>query len=112
MLGRPKIARRMSEESARRFLIDVVAAGHEVADPADVTPLSRDPDDDYLFALVTENAAELLVTGDADLLEVSAPAVPVFSVRAFLDRLSTDAQHSVRSRDRPQLLADRTDRRR
>ena len=91
VLGRPKIARRVTEESAQRFLIDIVAAGHEVADPVDVTPLSRDPDDDYLLALATENAAELVVTGDADLLEVPAPSVPVLSVRAFLDRLGTDA---------------------
>lgn len=90
VLGRPKFARRVSEDSAQRFLIDVCRGRPRGPDPADVPPLSRDPDDDYLLALATESAAELLVTGNADLLEV-ASSVPVLSVRAFLERLGTDA---------------------
>ena len=92
VLARPKIARRIDEESARRFVTDVVSTGHEVDDPVDVKALSRDPDDDYLIALVTAHEAELLVTGDADLHDLAAQTVPVISLRAFLQRLGHGAE--------------------
>ena len=92
VLARPKIARRIDAERARRFVTQIVSTGHEVDDPVDVEALSRDPDDDYLIGLVTAHEAELLVTGDADLLDLPAQTVPVISLRAFLQRLGIGAE--------------------
>ncbi len=85
VVGRPKIARVVAEEHRERFIAAIVAAGLDVDDPAHIPAVCRDPDDDYLFALTEEHAAERIVTGDADLLDVTGPPVPVITVRAFLD---------------------------
>ncbi len=44
-------------------------AGTVVDDPVDVEALLRDPDDDYLIALAREADAEMIVSGDRDLLD-------------------------------------------
>ncbi len=53
--------------------------------------MSRDPDDDYLLALAGEHQAELIVTGDADLLDITDPPVPVIGLRAFLELLAAES---------------------
>jgi putative PIN family toxin of toxin-antitoxin system len=88
VVERPKIARLVTEDQRRRFLTDVVAGGLDVDDPTHIPIVSRDPDDDYLFAVAVEHDAEHIVTGDADLLDVTEPPVPVIGVRAFLDALT------------------------
>jgi predicted nucleic acid-binding protein len=40
-----------------------------LADPEDVEPLPRDPEDDYLVALARTAKAKAIVTGDKDLLD-------------------------------------------
>ncbi|HEY7932425.1 MAG TPA: putative toxin-antitoxin system toxin component, PIN family [Solirubrobacteraceae bacterium] len=39
------------------------------ADPIDVEPVLRDPEDDYLVALARASDAEAIITGDKDLLD-------------------------------------------
>jgi putative PIN family toxin of toxin-antitoxin system len=55
------------------------------------TPLAlviRDPDDVWVLASAVAGSADLLVTGDADLLEVAAQSpIPILTPRAFWDRL-------------------------
>lgn len=65
VLERPKILRLVNEEDSQRFLEHALAAGRDVADPAKIVSISRDPDDDYLLALADEHQAEWVVTGDA-----------------------------------------------
>lgn len=91
VLGRRKIKRLISDEEGRRFLAEVLAAGREVNDPAEVAPLSRDPDDDYLLALADEHQAERVVTGDADLLDIADPPVTVIGLRVFLELLTAES---------------------
>jgi predicted nucleic acid-binding protein len=62
----------------------------QVPDPSDVPSVSRDPDDDYLVALVHSAGAEVLCSGDADLAAVTE--VEVRSPRALLDRLHGETQ--------------------
>jgi putative PIN family toxin of toxin-antitoxin system len=88
VVERPKIARLATEQVRQRFLADVLAGGRDEDDPTHVPVVSRDPDDDYLFALAQEHGAERIVTGDADLLDIADPPVPVVGVRAFLDVLT------------------------
>ena len=91
VLARPKVARLVSDEHRRRFLGEVVAVARDVPDSAEIPVVSRDPDDDYLIALAVEHRAERIVTGDADLLDVVDPPVPVIGLRAFLDLLANEA---------------------
>jgi putative PIN family toxin of toxin-antitoxin system len=55
------------------------------------TPLDiaiRDPDDAWVLASAVAGGAELLITGDADLLAVAKQSpIPVLSPRAFWERL-------------------------
>jgi putative PIN family toxin of toxin-antitoxin system len=58
---------------------DVLEPGHLQA------PVSRDADDDRILALADEGEADILVTGDDDLLVlVSFEGVPIISPRSFL----------------------------
>lgn len=48
----------------------------------------RDPDDTWVLASAVAGGAELLITGDADLLAVATQSpIPVLSPRAFWERL-------------------------
>jgi hypothetical protein len=90
VLARPKFTRLVSDENRRRFLVEVLAAGRDVSDPVEIPEVSRDPDDDYLLALAAEQQAERVVTGDADLLDIVDPPVPVTGLRAFVDLLAME----------------------
>jgi putative PIN family toxin of toxin-antitoxin system len=59
--------------------------------PATVLDLTiRDPDDAWVLASAVAGAADLLVTGDADLLSVAGRSpIPVLSPRAFWEQLRT-----------------------
>ena len=92
VLARPKVAALVSDENSRRFLAEVLAAGRDVSDPHEIPAVSRDPDDDYLLALAADHEAARIVTGDADLLDIVDPPIPVTGLRAFLDLLAAEAQ--------------------
>jgi putative PIN family toxin of toxin-antitoxin system len=53
----------------------------EIVDPPPLpTPISRDPDDDAVLALAVAAQADLIVSGDADLLVLGAHAgIPIVS---------------------------------
>jgi putative PIN family toxin of toxin-antitoxin system len=57
--------------------------------PAALLPVSvRDPDDAWVLASAVAGGADLLVTGDADLLSVAAASpIPILTPRAFWERL-------------------------
>jgi putative PIN family toxin of toxin-antitoxin system len=74
------------EQSAR--LVDALARGGRVIDdPARPERVSRDPGDDYLIALARSASADVLVTGDNDLLVLEVPDLAIVSPRGFLRRL-------------------------
>lgn len=86
---RPKITALVPPGAVERFLADVRGGAHPVADPTTVAPITRDPGDDYLVALAATLAADHLVTGDADLLDLDDAPVRITSLRAFADLLAT-----------------------
>ena len=90
VLSRPRIRQRVPSAVARLFLSDLAAQVVMVADPADPPRVCRDRDDDYLIALADSVAADVLVTGDNDLLAVDAIAavMEVVTPRELADRLS------------------------
>ena len=86
-LARPKLRRLLDDDEISAFL-EVLRGGLAdwVEDPKEPPSIkSRDPKDDYLTA-AARAAQAALVTGDADLLELSG-SIPVMSPRAFLETL-------------------------
>ena len=89
VLSRPRIRKRLSADDAQLFLADVAAQVVMLADPLDPPTVCRDPDDDYLVALAMIAGAEVLVSGDDDLLAVepARAGVEVMTPRQLVDRL-------------------------
>ena len=73
-LWRPKFDRYLDMELRQRILHDLDAAAFWVAIPAELEGRRwcRDPDDDHFIRAALAAQAPLLVSGDADLLEVPA----------------------------------------
>jgi putative PIN family toxin of toxin-antitoxin system len=53
-----------------------------LADPTDVEPVLRDPEDDYLLALARASGAQAIITGDKDLLDHEGLRPPAIVARA------------------------------
>lgn len=87
-LGYPKIRKRVSEDDGGRFVDSLVRATIMVPDPDQIPPISRDPADDFMFEL-TRSFADVLVTGDKDILEVTDPPVRVLTPAGFAEILRT-----------------------
>ena len=62
---------------------DLITLLELVSDPVDVRPVTRDPNDDYLVALATDQGVDFIVTGDKDLLEWEEQSPPVVAPAAF-----------------------------
>jgi uncharacterized protein len=86
-LGYPKVSSRVTPERAVTLLSSLERAALSFADPSDVPSVSRDPADDYLFALA-HDADAVLVSGDRDVLEVPGPPVRVLTPKTFASLVS------------------------
>jgi putative PIN family toxin of toxin-antitoxin system len=60
------------DTNAERMLADVRRLAEIVDPPPLPAPVSRDPDDDAVLALAVATQADLIVSGDADLLVLGA----------------------------------------
>ena len=90
VLLRPQFRTIVDELDARTYveaLRGEALVADDIEDPPAVTP---DPDDDYLVALAVAGRADLIVSGDSHLTDLSAPPVPVLRPREFLDELDRD----------------------
>ena len=87
VLRRERFRSFLTVEQADRFVHALGRDATLVADPAEPPSVSRDRGDDYLVALARAAGAHVLVSGDADLLELDLPALRIASPRAFLDLL-------------------------
>jgi uncharacterized protein len=79
VLGRPPIRRYVTADEAEEFVAYLSANALFVADPPDPPRVCRDPDDDYLVALANFTGANILVTGDDDLLAIEPDRVGCWS---------------------------------
>ncbi len=88
-LGLAKIRRYLREPNdASLWLTDVVALADLVPDTGAVTGVCRDPDDDVVLAAAVEGRAEVIVTGDEDLLDLAHyERLSMVTPRAFLGML-------------------------
>jgi putative PIN family toxin of toxin-antitoxin system len=88
VLGRPRLRRYLSIDEAARFIDDLASQATLAHDaPSPHPAVCRDSHDDYLVALAVATGADLIVTGDRDLLELTNPPVAVVTPRAFVERL-------------------------
>jgi len=67
VLMRPKLARHMEEADVELMFQRIKERGKRIMVRSDVR-VCRDPDDDHLLALCKDGRADLLITGDKDLL--------------------------------------------
>lgn len=69
VLTRPSASKQLSAigKAARDVLPDYIAA-IELVEPAELPRVVRDPDDDHVLACALEARADLIVSGDKDLL--------------------------------------------
>ena len=86
VLGRPKLAPFVSAEEASELVDSLLGSAEMHDDPPARLAVLRDPADEYLVALAMAASADLIASGDRDLLDASgAPAV--VSPRQLLERL-------------------------
>jgi putative PIN family toxin of toxin-antitoxin system len=80
---RPRLRKWITLEDATLFVETIEATVDLVDDPAEVLAETRDPDDDYLIALARTHQADLIVSGDKDLLEWKEQRPPVVTPAQF-----------------------------
>ena len=87
-LGYPRLKRYVTPSNADAFVAWIARVAVIHADPTTIAPVTRDPDDDYLFALARDAHVDVIVSGDADLTDLDEPPARVLSPRDFLNRLN------------------------
>lgn len=68
VLMRPQFRRYLTVAQAERAVRRISKRSSLVETAFQVRPISRDPKDDYLLALAKKGKADILITGDEDLL--------------------------------------------
>ena len=88
VLQYPRLHRYYDVETRIRF-VALIAALAEIVDlPEDVPRICRDPADDWVIACAVIGDADVIVSGDRDLLDLDQVGeIQIFSPRQFLARL-------------------------
>jgi uncharacterized protein len=88
VLSRPKFARWASDGRGDTYIAGLAARSEHQPDPAQPSsPLVRDPDDDYLVALMHATGADVLVSLDRDLLDAELDGITVTDPAVFVSSL-------------------------
>lgn len=80
-LRKPYFLNRLGDAIVSDLVMGIAEATTVLADPTDSLALLRDPDDDYLVALARGAGAEVIVSGDKDLLDHQGLEPPVINPR-------------------------------
>ena len=85
VLQYPRLHRYYDAEACVRF-VALVAALSEIVDVPEAVPrICRDPDDDWIIACAVAGDADVIVSGDRDLLDLGQVGrIPVLSACQFL----------------------------
>ena len=84
-LRRPKLDRYVTESSRLSFLVALVHES-EIVVPTDTVTVCRDPKDNIYLELAASGNAACIVTGDADLLDLSSfRGIPIVTARQFIE---------------------------
>lgn len=87
VLERPKFRRYTTSDQAKAFVAEVARRAERIPDPKDIPEVSRDRDDDYLFALAQAAGASVVVSGDQDLTGLDQPPVAVLTPARAVETL-------------------------
>jgi putative PIN family toxin of toxin-antitoxin system len=88
VLTYPKLQRYYTDEERTRFVALVMALGEVVDLPETVPRICRDPDDDRLIACAVVGEADVIVSGDNDLLALERVGdIPILTAAQFLAML-------------------------
>jgi predicted nucleic acid-binding protein len=77
VLTRHKFRRWINAAEAELFVDRLYQEAESWTDPKDIPPVTGDPKDDYLVALYHASHADLLVSGDSDVLGADSETVQV-----------------------------------
>jgi uncharacterized protein len=83
VLSRPKIASRVSAETTRGYLEWLNRVAVVESDPTHIPRVCADPQDDYMLALAVSGRAQVIVSGDAHLLDLPVSEPRVMTPAAF-----------------------------
>jgi putative PIN family toxin of toxin-antitoxin system len=85
VLQYPRLYRYYDEQTRIRFVALVASLGEIVDLPREVPRICRDPDDDWVIACAVAGDADVIVSGDRDLLDlIQVNRIPILSARQFL----------------------------
>lgn len=86
---RPWVANRVdgSLGSVYAFMREFHGKTTRLALEAPFEPVCRDPNDDFLIAMLTRHAIDFLVSGDKDLLSLNHIYPRILTPRELIDRL-------------------------
>lgn len=86
VLGYPRLERYYTEAEHRRFVALVMALAEVVELPETIPRVSRDPDDDKVIACAVVGEADVIVSGDRDLLSLERVGdIPILTATRFLE---------------------------
>lgn len=83
LLDRPRTSRLISRSAATALLDMLVVEAVVVPDPIAPERFTRDPNDDYLVSLARGQHADIIVSGDRDLLDWDGQEPPVMAPADF-----------------------------
>jgi putative PIN family toxin of toxin-antitoxin system len=85
VLQYPRLHRYYDEQTRIRFVALVASLGEIVDLPYEVPRICRDPDGDWVIACAVAGDADVIVSGDRDLLDLGrVDRIPILSARHFL----------------------------
>jgi putative PIN family toxin of toxin-antitoxin system len=85
VLRYPRLQRYFSEAQRQRFVALVLALSEVVELPASIPRICRDPADDRVIACAVTGRADVIVSGDRDLLVLERVGeIPILSASRFL----------------------------
>lgn len=87
VLQRDKFRRWLDHTSVTLYVGRIERESESWPDPSDISPLTGDPKDDYLVALLRETAADLIVSADPDLTSLAIDDVTVLPPGGLLEQL-------------------------
>ena len=88
VLTRPKFARQAAEGRADAYIAALAGDALQIDDPPDPPSVSPDSGDDYLIALARAARADVIVSGDSHLTQLSDATPPVLTPRQFAEQLT------------------------
>ena len=88
VLRYPRLQRYYTSETRVRFVALVAALSELIELPDAVPRICRDPEDDWVIACAVAGQADVLVSGDRDLLDLrQVGSISILTAREFLSHL-------------------------